>query len=316
MNIPISWFEQNLIDGTKTPSGVKNRNNASYQYFERALFQRALSVIDIDGLPEELPPGAEDFLMYCLFKYGFVPFFRLEKYGRVFQPAALSGVSLYYQPTKALVTNPNLSTSLELEIGKDTELLKLTPDYQGIWDIITFYADKLALLDSALNQTLVNSRFAYLVRGKNKAAATALKKVFDQINSGNPVVVMDNVVTDGVNNESPFELIDRKDVKAGYLTTDLLRDYRTLLDNFDTEIGIPTLPIEKKERMITSEAEGRTIDATSRSRIWVDTLNRSAEYVNAMFDLNITAKLNFDDLKMGGGEDGEIDDLGNANKPT
>ena len=69
-----------------------------------------------------------------------------------------------------------------------------------------------------------------------------------------------------------------------------LEDFRTILHNFDTEIGIPTLPVEKKERMITDEANSLRVDAISRSEVWLNTFNESAFAVNKRFNLNITKK--------------------------
>lgn len=307
--IPMSYQNINLIVGDNTPQGIKGKNNHSYEYFERALFQRALSVIKIKGLPDTLPDGSPDFLSYCLFRFGYVAFFNQSEYGTIFQPCTLSGYNVMYQPTNVLISNPVLP-SLDLVIGQKTELLKLTPDYCGIWDIISYYAGKLALIDSAITQSLINSRFAYVLRGKNKAAAQAVKKLMDKIAGGEPTVVLDNVLSDNLKtDESPIELISRQDIKQGYLTTDLLNDYRTLLYDFDTEIGIPTLPVEKKERMVVDEVAGKTLDATSRSRIWVDSLTRSAEKVNTMFNLELEFELNFDMLKGGVGI-GNSDNMG------
>ena len=62
---------------------------------------------------------------------------------------------------------------------------------------------------------------------------------------------------------------------------------------FDKEVGIPTVPIEKKERMITDEANSTVIDAISRSEIWLDTLTSSLKYVNERFNLNIEAERHY-----------------------
>ena len=51
----------------------------------------------------------------------------------------------------------------------------------------------------------------------------------------------------------------------------------------------------KKERMVVSEAESRTIDATSRSVVWFDTLQTSLKEVNHMFNLNIDVSLRYTD---------------------
>ena len=240
---PLNYDQINAMAGTVRPSTVKARNNASFVFWERALFQRALSVLKIET---PWTGAAKDFFNYCLFKFGYVAVFDQAEYGITFQPCGLSGYDWYYQPTNALIANPALSVSLNLKIHKECEILKLTPDYMGCWDIIDYYAEKLSLLDNAINISLINNKFAFMLAAKNKAAAEALKKMLDLINSGEPAVVVDRRVTDDVNSKgdpTPWQIIDRGNLKESYLTTDQLADFRTILHNFDTEIGIPTLPI-------------------------------------------------------------------------
>jgi len=289
---PLNYDQINIAAGTTHPSSVKSFNNKSYWFWERALFQRALSVIDI-----EIPwTGAvSDFFYYCLFRYGFLSIFDSADYGNTFQPATLSGYGWYYQPTKCLISNPALNKSLELEIGKDCEVLKLTPDYFGVWDIISYYAAKLSTLDNAIDMSLINNKYAFMLAAKNKGAAEAFKKMLDLVNSGEPAVIVDRRVTNDPNDKTePWQFWDRGNLKESYLTTDQLADFRTLLHNFDTEIGIPTLPIEKKERMIDSEANSLEVDATSRAKVWVNTINESAADVNKHYGLNISATLRYE----------------------
>ena len=303
---PLNYTQINIASGTYNPSTVKNLNNNAVSFWERALFQRSISIIDFENLPFD--GAVKDFFQYCLYNFGFVGFFDDPKYGLSFQPGTLSGYDLYYQPVRFLVANSLLNR--EFEIGKDCELLKLTPDYFGIVDVITYYACKLAQLDNAIDMSLINSKLAYIVGAKNGPAAKALKKIFDAINEGNPTVVYDKellVPNDPDDKKEPWQLWDRH-VKESYITTDLLRDFQTILNNFDCEIGIPTIPYEKKERMVTSEAESRQLDAISRSTVWLNTLNDSFSKVNAMFGTNMSAKLHYDELtqeQKGGAEDGE-----------
>ena len=56
-------------------------------------------------------------------------------------------------------------------------------------------------------------------------------------------------------------------------------------------MGIPTLPYEKKERLVTDEARSKEIDATSRSIIWYDTLKDSFELANEFLGLTGEDKL-------------------------
>ena len=288
--IPFNYEQINVAAGTYNPSPVKAYNNQTFAFWERALFQRALSVLDIT-LPEDWNGSIKDLFNYILFKLGFVVVFEDPAYGKVFSFGSLSGYDFWYRPTRAIVTNPVMG-SREFEIGKNCGILKLNPDYFGIWDIISFYAEKLSTLDNAINMSLINNKFAFFLGAKNKASGEALKKMLDKINKGEPAVIYDMKITKGGPNDSeePFHEWNRGNLKDSYLTTSQLEDFRTILYNFDSEIGIPTLRSEKKERMITDEAIGLQRDAVSRSEIWIDTFNQSAIEVNKLFDLNISAK--------------------------
>ena len=82
-------------------------------------------------------------------------------------------------------------------------------------------------------------------------------------------------------------------MKENYLTTMQIDDFKSILNMFDKEVGIPTVPIEKKERMITDEANSTVIDAISRSEIWLETLESSLKYVNDRYNLNISVERHF-----------------------
>lgn len=302
MYTPLNYEQINLIEGHINPSQVKSYNNATYAFWERALFQRACSVLEIN-LPDTWQGAIKDFFFYCLFKLGYVAVFDTAKYGISFQPCTLSGYNFYYQPIRALISNPLYNA--DLEIGKDCELIKLTPDYMGIWDIISYYAEKLSTLDNAINMSLINNKFAFALGAKNKAAAQALKKIFDKINAGEPTIIFDKEIVSQREGNEPWNFLERHNLKDSYLTTMQLQDMQTLLNNFDTEIGIPTLPFQKKERMITSEAESKVIDATSRSIIWLETLTSSLKLVNDRFNLNITAELRYKPTEPKGGVENE-----------
>ena len=304
--LPFNYEEINLIQGTYFPSTIKNRNNHAFRFWERAFFQRACSTL-ILTMPEEWQEN-KDLMYWCLFAYGFVGCGTLPDLGRWFNPGTLNGYDFYYRPKNFILANPYYKEAKEMEIGTECEVIKLTPDYRGIWDIITYYADKMAQMDVAINTAIINSKFAYIVGAKNKAAAEVLKKLFDKVNSGEPAVFFDKkLANDGTDKEEPWQVLFRDNLKQSYLVTDLLRDFQTIINDFDTEIGIPTIPYEKKERMVTSEAESKQIDATSRSIIWYDTLTDSFERANKFLGLSGDNALKVElRYKMEGGTDNEL----------
>lgn len=279
--LPFDYEQINIAAGSYFPSEVKAYNNVTFAFWERSLFQRALSVLKFT-LPDDWAGTRKDFFMLCLFGLGHLAIFDSDEYGLTFQPCTLSGYDWYYQPTRALIANP--LRSYELTIGENCEILKLTPDFRGIWDIITYYAEKLSSLDAAINMSIINSKFAFMVGAKSKTAAEALKKMLDKVNQGSPAVFYDKtLVSDRKDSAPQFESVNLPNVKENYLLHDQLQDFQTLISNFDAEIGIPTIPYQKKERMVTSEAESRTIDATSRSTVWYETLTGSIIAIKKLY---------------------------------
>lgn len=296
--IPLNYEQINNIEGHMQPSMYKYCNSATFAYWQRSLYQRAISTIEFNGLPDTWQGAVKDFFYWCVFSYGYVGIFDTEMFGLSFQPGALYGFDFYYQPTEFLVANPKLNQ--RFKIHEECELIRLCPDYRGIWDIISYYAMLLSVLDTGIHMSIVNNKFAYLLGAKNKAAAEAIKKAFDKINAGEPAVVVDNslIPVDPQSKEESYTFLERSNLKQSYLTTDQLMDRSTLLSAFDAEIGIRSLPYNKKERLVTSEAESREQDSTARLMVWKATLDSSLELVNKMFGTNITADITYE-----GGED-------------
>lgn len=295
MYFPLNYDQINLLAGTYQPSPVKNRNNKSFDYFVRSLFHRCTTIFEWE-LPKEWEGNIKDFFLYCLFKYGCVCISDFEKFGLGFQPCTLSGYNFYYQPTNALISNPSINGSLDLVIGKDCEILKLTPDYYGVWDILEYYAEKLSLLDNSTNMSLINNKFAFFLGAKNKAAGQALKKMLDQVNGGKPAVIWDmKIMNDPQDKDIPFQEWKR-DLNEK-LTTELLQNYQDIMNDFDAEIGIPTLGFEKKERMITDEAQTRQADGKARSVTWFETIESSIMKVKELYpDINLSCKMRYDTI--------------------
>lgn len=310
--IPLNYDQLNAIEGTYFPSQVKAYNNQAYMFWQRSLFQRACSTLIID-VPE-IWKRHKNLLYWSLFAYGFCGTFNIEEFGKCFNPVTVSGYNFYYEPSIAILANPamNANAKHEFKIGEECELLKLTPDYKGIFDIINYYAEKLASIDCSINTAIINTKFAYIMGAKNKAAAAVLKKLFDKVSSGEPAVFFDaKLANDPTDKEEPWQALFRDNLKQSYIITDLLKDFQTILNNFDCEVGIPTIPYEKKERMVQSEAESRQIDATSRSIVWYDELSRTMELVNSFLGFSgadaLSVKLRYN-IEERGEEDGESKD--------
>lgn len=310
---PLNYGELNAVASTISPTDI-NYNSYSFGYWERALFQRACYSLKITE-PEILNGDILDFFYYCLFKFGYVAFWDDAVYGKIFNPCTLYGYDVYYQPTEAIITNPRLKgdTSRRYKIGSECEVIKLSPDYMGIWDIIQYYSMKLSSLDPAIDVSVQNSKVPFILTGRTKGGIATLKKMVDQLIGGKSAIFLDErVLPDLKDGQSPINFLDRPQLKNSYVTDLLLRDMQTILNSFDAEIGIPTVPYEKKERMVVSEAESKEMESQARITIWKECLSSSFDVVNSHFgtDFKVETRLEVD--RKENIQNGEINTTGNV----
>ena len=276
-------------------SDVYFKDSKAYRYWFRSLMHKIDSSIIFKGLPEG---WNNDFFMFCLWVRGFVLVFEtkrkdLQKFGKngiVFQPCCLSGkLDFYWQPTGAKVANPYTDLiNKDFKLGNKAHLLKLTPDYMGVLDIIDYYASKLAEMSKGIDMSIINSKFGMIATASNEAQAQTLKAVYDKYQKGEPLVVYDDLTKESdevIPRKEPFE-IWVQELKKNYILTDQLADMQTILNSFYTEIGLP-VAVEKKERLVTTEADFAVAQSQARISCWVETLKESLEIINKDFNTNI-----------------------------
>lgn len=306
--VPLNYDSLNSMAGRYSPSMVKAYNNATYAYWERSLFQRACSRIKTT-LPDNWEGSRRDFLLFCLLKLGYVFVSYSDKAGYWFNPGSLYGIDFYYQPTEFILANPKAGEvlgydqSYRFQLHKEGELLKFMPDYRGIFDIISYYAEKLSALDNAINMSIINNKFAFILAAKNKATAEALKKIMDKINKGEPAVFVDKILMNDPNDqETPFQFIELQKLKENYITDQQLIDFQTILNSFDAEIGINTVPYQKAERFVSAEANSRQNDSQARIQTAIECLKSSIKDIKKLYpditlDFNLRKEENNGQLK-------------------
>lgn len=288
-NAPIYYDIRNLYNSSFNPSTIHTKNTGLFMYYADYLFKKILSVFKFNGLPDT---WAENYFKYILFGYGYLTVFKHDQFGVIPQNCSLSDTySIFYQPKKVLVANPVLQRSIEMEVGKDCELIKVQPDYRSVLDIVSFYADMLAVSAEAMGMNLLNSKVSYVFMAENKAQAETFKKAYDKLSSGEPFVVIDKSLMggDGTVRWQMFE----QHVGQNYIVDRVLNDMKTIEDQFNTKIGIPNANTQKRERLISSEVESNDIDTTALVNLWLDTMRKDIEIVNSKYDLNISVNYRY-----------------------
>lgn len=295
----------NKYNGKIKPSTVHTGDNATTWYFKRYLIQKIISVFEFKNIPES---WSVDYFLYTLFVWGFVSIINTDKFGIIPQQCSLFGYDVFYRPTHVVVTNPLLTGITQPRIGKECALIRLQPDYGSCWDIVCYYADLLALCTESIGANLVNSKLAYVFACEDKTTAESFKKMFDQINKGNPAVFPDKKLfsDDG----KPLWDTFSNNLKQNYIAKDILEDMAKIDARFCSEIGIPNVNIAKESGVTDNEVEANNIDTKTKSSLWLDTIKIGLKQANEMFGLDLGVDFRFTDK--GVVEDGIIFDNGDV----
>lgn len=292
MFIPMGFESVAAYATNRSPLG-EHQDTLTTRYFSRALYERVTSLFKWD-IPETWSLA---YLNYVLITCGYCGVvettgkkdsFSNETvyYGWIPQWGTFTGRNIFYEPTKLLVSSSLIKKEFDIG-GGSCEILKMTDDYFGLWDIIDHYADELANVWTSHKVSLVNSRLAYILIARNKAMGETLKAVFERIQSGDPAVITDEAliksipaVPNGKNGDpAPWFSFTTECDKACIVAEKTLEMITEVVHQFDTEIGIPTVG-SKKERMITDEIGMLTADSSSRVSHWFDNLERSCKRIN------------------------------------
>ena len=297
--IPESYNYINMYNSGFSPSSVHVKNTALQHFFRRYLLQKAISVFKWN-LPETWNPF---YFKYILFCWGFIGVVETDKFGVICQAGAPYGYDIYYQPTNLIITNPLLKGSLQPRIGETCSIIKLTPDWGGIMDLVNHYANKMALADETVDVNMLNSHLSYIFPADKQPVAESFKKMFDRVSSGEPAVVIDKSLfkEDGSASWEPFT----QNIGQNYISDRVLSDIRRIEAEFDSKVGIQNAAnAEKKERLIAAEVESNDTTTSILSDLWLENLQQGVKQTNEMFGLSISVEKRYADQQEGGEEDG------------
>ena len=281
-NIPVSYDDQNLYLSSFSPSTVHVKNTALSAYFRKYLLQKAISVFKWN-LPEEWDA---DYFKYVLYGIGYIAVLETKSFGVICQAGALGGYNLYYRPSYIMITNPLIKGTITANIDQDCAIIKLQPDYSSIMDIVSFYADQLALCAEAVGMNLVNVKTATVFGAENKAQAETFKKAFDVVSGGDPAVVVGRNMFDDTGKPNWFPFV--QDMKQQYIAGAVLSDMRKIEAMFDTDIGIPNANTDKKERLVTDEVNANNVETATRCELWLESVRKGVRKANEMFGLDLS----------------------------
>lgn len=282
---PIDRVIANLIK--TNPKDVHGTSNSSFAFYYRQLYMKIFSVFRFKDLPEIQD---KDFLQETLFREGVMcAFTPNNSAGPILLNGSATGYNMFYHPSQFIVANPVLG-NYTLDIGVNCELLDLghvNGDFYSFEPLVVRYASLLASIDGSLNMTLMNSRVAQVFTSDSNATLKTMQKIYDDVSEGKPAVFLAKGLRDDVEMKPYFN-----NVKNTYIGTELLQDRQTIMNQFLTEIGINNANTQKRERLITAEADSNQGEVKAIVDEVLDRMNICFDKINAMFGTNMSVSLN------------------------
>lgn len=284
MNMPIPFDVINLINSSYSPNSVVKRNNYSYNFYCRYLYDKLKAVFKFT-MPETF---GEELFKNALFANGYVTILPSDEFGLLAQWGVGGGYTVNYTPRFVLVANPLLPdiSGKELIIDEDCAVIRLNGEWSGVLDLVSYYAEKMALASQAVDTNLINTKIAYIFAAKDKAQAQTFKKALDRIYDGEPAVILDKSLFDEEGKPAWNAFTQKpKDI---YLVSDLLNDLAKIEDEFDTRIGIPNANTDKRERLITDEVNANNVETAILADDWLEHIRAGCDRVREMYGAEIT----------------------------
>lgn len=291
-SLPAAYEDINAYNASLAPSTVHVKNTDLAMFFKRYLLQDAMSVFTW-RIPETWDKA---YFLYVLYILGYIGIMYHPVYGVIPQHGTLGGRNIFYAPYYMIVANPLFDQSYRLTIGKDITVLKLEPDYLGLYDVVDYYGDMMALTAEAIGVNLVNSKMSFVFAAKNKAAAESFKQLYDDYASGNPAAFADKNLFD--DEGKLLVQMFAQDVGNNFIVPELLDSLKDIRCMFLTACGIPNANIVKQSGVSAEEVLANDMETRSKCSMWLESLQEGCKKANEMFGLDMWVDWR-DDLKGG-----------------
>ena len=260
-------------------SGIRNR---SALYYRRWMLRKVFAIFELSGVPEDWDL---DYFWTHLFIDGGVCITDTDM-GVLALQTGWSGINVYNHPTECVIANPVLG-SFRRTIGKDCVLIHLQYDYNGIGYLLDRYSYLLAACDEAISVNLMNSKVAAVFQAETKAQAESIKKAYDSISMGDPMVVLkDSALMSSRDNDVFFN-----HVKENFIAQDVEILKHMIINDFLTEIGIANSNADKRERVQSAEVDANNSATAVNIIHWQENLENGIYEANEMFGLDLSIKL-------------------------
>lgn len=276
----INSFFGNVLPQFGMPQNIttKQLNNQQYGEVFNRITNIALSRFKWINLPDTCRP---EILEQTLFFYGCALFMFDEDLGYIHTPVNLPGpFNVYYESIRRDAYSFEYHKTFD--IG-DSVLIKanhtMFPDYLTVWN----YTPKIANCLRAIDVHTETLKRPYLVVCPDKTVKSA-QQILKRISDNEVAVIGERIGENG-------------EIKILPLATnsnlqDMWANVKNYLNQVFSSLGVKNSYTAKRERMITSEAEGEGNSIRHSLESELNERQLACERINAMFGLDVQVEAN------------------------
>lgn len=251
-------------------------NNLTFRTLYDKFRLVSMNAFEWSGLPDGI---LERHVEQNLFRYGKAVFYRKPDHGYMCLQAQNGGpVNAYGDPLFYWACGFGVHDRVNADkcVIIENNMLRIATD-----DFVMFYVNKLAEAERTMDVNVKANKTPVIVTCDDKNILS-FKRLFQQVDGNVPAIYADS----GMN----IDALQSLDLKVKFLGNELM-DYKHSVEaELLTFLGINNPAVDKKERLVTDEANSNNQLIQSFCELQLEARKRACEEINSMFGLSVSVE--------------------------